>query len=178
MKADKNTDTRKRARSEVAKLFGSKKKKAEKKVAWKHRFVCLAYKDQDKTPTTDFEKDELRRAGLGEKEVVFSSLGLDVDEFKEVLFASFPRLREGGGYQMLKCLPNSRKLDLLSMTVHKSPSYLKERVGNARTYLRPIQKDIELPSDDEDDEEQREEVCLKVNVNILIIIVSIFYLAS
>ena len=69
---------------------------------------------------------------------------------KDVLLSTFPRLREGGGYQMLKCLPNSRKLDVLSMSVYKSPSLLKERVGNARTYVRPIQKDLEILTDEED----------------------------
>lgn len=72
LKADKIGDRKKRAREEVASLFNTKKKKPMKiKAAWKHRFVCLAYKDQDKTPTTDFDKDEFHRAGLGEKEVVF-----------------------------------------------------------------------------------------------------------
>lgn len=149
MKTDKNLDHRKHARSEIKKIFGGPKKK-QKAAVWKHRFVCLAHKDQEKTPTTDFAKDELCRAGLGEKEVVFPSLDMDADGFKEVLFNYFPKLREGGGYQMLKCLPNSRKLDVLSMSVYRSPSSLKERVGNARTYLRPIQRDLELESDDEE----------------------------
>lgn len=71
---------------------------------------------------------------------------MDAAAFKEVLLDW-----EGGGYQMLKCLPNSRKLDVLSMSVHKSPSFLKERVGNTRAYLRPIQKDLELLTDDEEE---------------------------
>ena len=48
---------------------------------WKHRFVCLAYCDQNKIPTTDMEKNDLLQAGLGEKEVEFASLDLDADEF-------------------------------------------------------------------------------------------------
>ena len=95
-----------------------------------------AYKDQAKTPTTEFEKEQLRKSGLGEKEIVFTSLDIDSGAFKEILLDSFPKLRDGGGFQMLKCLPNSRKLDLQQF--YSSPGSLKERVGNARTYLRPI----------------------------------------
>ena len=62
------------------------------KCAWKHRFVCLAYCDQYKVPTTDVEKDDLLRAGLGEKEVEFESLELDADEFKSVLYDVYPQL--------------------------------------------------------------------------------------
>ena len=32
-----------------------------------HRFVCLACQDQYKNPTTDTDKDDLLKAGLGEK---------------------------------------------------------------------------------------------------------------
>ena len=45
--------------------------KTRSKVAvWKHRFVCLAYRDQVKIPTTDTDKDDLK-AGLGEKVIEF-----------------------------------------------------------------------------------------------------------
>ena len=49
-------------------------------------------------------------------------------------------------------LPNSRHLEVLSMSVHKSPLALKQRVGISRTYIRPLQKDLDLTqlSDDED----------------------------
>ena len=43
---------------------------------WKHRFVCLAYRDQVKIPTTDTDKDELLKAGLGEKVVEFDDLDM------------------------------------------------------------------------------------------------------
>ena len=42
-------------------------------------------------PTSDVEKDDLFRAGLGEKEVVFESLDLDTDEFKKVLYEAYPQ---------------------------------------------------------------------------------------
>lgn len=36
---------------------------------------------------------------------------------------------------------------MLSVAVHTSPSLLKQRVGNSRTYIRPIQKDLDFVKD-------------------------------
>ena len=49
-------------------------------------------------------------------------------------------------------LPNSRNLEVLSTAVHKSPLALKQRVGVSKTYIRPVQRDLDLTplSDDED----------------------------
>ena len=69
---------------------------------------------------------------------------MDAAAFKELLLESFPKLKDGGGYQLLKGLPNSRNLEILSLVVHTSPGLLKQRVGNSRTYIRPIQKDLDL----------------------------------
>lgn len=148
MVADRAVD-RKSARKEVCNLFQSKKKKmgttkSVSKPVWRHKFVCLAYKDQSKIPACDAEKEELYQAGLGEKEIHFQSLDLSPEEFREVLYEQFPPLREGGGYQLLKCLPNSRIMEVLSPNVHSSPALLKQRVGAARTYIRPLQKDLDL----------------------------------
>lgn len=120
-----------------------------RKVAWKHTFVCLAMRNQEKVPTCDAEKDELFEAGLWEKEVCFNSLELDAEGFREVILENFPKLREGGGYQLCKCLPNSRRLEPLSVLAHSSPLMLKQRVGTARTYIRPLQRDLDLLPDTE-----------------------------
>ena len=75
--------------------------KLSKPVVWKHKFYCLAYTGQDHVPTTDTDKEELFKAGLGEKDIEFESLDITQEEFKEYIFASFPRLREGGGFRLL-----------------------------------------------------------------------------
>ena len=92
---------KRKLKSEIGKLFPQCKK--AKKFAWKHRFVCLAYCDQHKIPTTDVEKDDLLEAGLGEKVVEFPSLDATAEEFREVLYDVFPKLKEGGGYQLCRC---------------------------------------------------------------------------
>ena len=112
--------------------------------AWKHRFVSLAYCGQQRIPTTDFEKDELFVAGLGEKEVEFDQLDLDANGFRDVLLRAFPKLQDAGGFQLCKCPPNSRALEPLSTLACSSPSLLKQRVGQARTYIVPLQRDLDL----------------------------------
>lgn len=148
MRADQVIRNKRKLKSEMSTLFPHKKK-LKHAVSWKHKFYCLAYTGQDRIPTTDTDKEELFQAGLGEKEIEFESLDITQEEFKEHIFGSFPRLREGGGFRLLKCLPNSRTLEVLSMAVHVSPSLLKQRVGKSRTYIRPIQKDLDLTPLDE-----------------------------
>ena len=141
LKGMKRGDKRRRLKDEVANVFTSKK---ISKCAWKHRFVCLGYYGQPKIPTTDTDKDELLKAGLGEKMIEFPSLNASGEEFRDVLYSVFPKLKEGGGFELCRCIANSRKLEVLSGVAHSSPHRLKERVGNARTYIRPLQRDLDL----------------------------------
>ncbi len=101
MKADKLV-ARKRVKKEMSQLFRSKKQRLEKRIVWRHKFVCLAYKDQARIPTTDADKEELYQAGLGEKKIAFEELEMSQSGFKELLLMHFPRLEEGGGFQLLK----------------------------------------------------------------------------
>lgn len=121
---------RKRKAKEVSSLFKKKSNKGggSGKCVWKHRFVCLAYCDQYKIPTTDVEKEDLLQAGLGEKEVEFVSLDLDADEFRKVLYRAYPQLENAGGFQFFKCVQNSQRLEPLSSVTLSSPALLKSRV--------------------------------------------------
>ena len=47
-------------------------------------------------------------------------------------------------------IANTRNLETLSLYVHKSPRHLKERAGK-RTYIRPLQKDLDLTPLEEDE---------------------------
>lgn len=64
----------------------------------------------------------------------------------EAYCTEFPKLKHGGGFELCRCLPNSRQLDVLTAITHSSPSILKDRVGNSRTYLRPLQQDLDMDS--------------------------------
>ena len=115
-----------------------------KGAGWKHRFVCLAYRDQSKIPTTDTEKDDLLKAGLGEQIIEFDDLDMDANAFREVLLEAYPQLKDAGCFVFFKCAANSRALEPLSQVVLSSPRMLKDRVGTARTYIRPVQRDMDL----------------------------------
>ena len=106
------------------------------KVAWKHKFYCLASAEATQVPLKEYYKDALFKAGLGEKEIEFNNLDASPEEFREVInLNAYPKLRDGGGYQFLKCPSNSRNLECLSSLTMSSPSKLKMRVGNSRTYI-------------------------------------------
>jgi hypothetical protein len=148
------------AKEEVMGLF-NKKSKGGSNHYWKHRFVCLSSVQQERIPTTDQEKEILYRAGLGEKEIELN-LSMNGIQFRDVLYDVFPLLQEGGGYQFLKCTPNSRTLELLSMSTLSSPEVLKSRIGAARTYIRPIQCDIDTtPVKEYSEANELKEVCRK-----------------
>jgi len=71
-------------------------------------------------------------------------LGLQAEEIREVLFVAFPKLRDAGGFILCKCQVNSRSLVPLSQFAWSSLKAFKEKVGSARTYIRPLQKDLDL----------------------------------
>jgi hypothetical protein len=142
-------DKRKKCREEVASLFGKSKGGSCKKQMktsvnyWKHKFVCLPYTDQTTIIISDHEKDVLLKAGLGEKEVEFCDINIGAEEFKNLLYEAFPGLEHGGGFQLLRCTPNSRILEVLSPSTLSSPMALKSRVRNSRTYIRPLQRNLD-----------------------------------
>ena len=145
-KAERSRGGKRKAKEEVNQLFNytSASASERKKLQWKHKFLYLAYRDQTRIPTTDVEKDYLLQAGLGEKQISFYQMNLNAEQFRDVLFEHFQQLRHAGGFQLCKCLPNSRKLEVLSKFAHSSPECLQQRVGNARTYIRPLHKDLDL----------------------------------
>lgn len=94
---------KKRVRQEMSGIFHTKRPKSSSKVCvWKHKFCCLAFKDQYRSPTTEASKEELYRAGLGDKEITFDDLSMSQKEFHELILEHFPRLRDGGGFRFLK----------------------------------------------------------------------------
>ena len=127
----KGNRSKRKAKEEVRSLFNKgKKPKSASKCSWKHKFVCPAYHDQTRIPTTDTEKDDLLQAGLGEKEIVFDDIEISAEDFRDIMYDKYPSLREGGGYNFFKCMPNSRSLEKLSVITLSSPSMLRSRVGN------------------------------------------------
>ena len=144
MIAERRRDQKQTIRKEVSSHFLGKRTsrhplslgKRPKRPAWKHRFVCLGYYGQDQVPTTDADKDELFEAGLGEKEVEFERLDLDVTQFHDVIYKAFPNLQEGGGFPFCKCLPKFQSLKPLSKR-RDSYTYIPEIFVAKNTTLQP-----------------------------------------
>lgn len=118
--------------------------KKRKKTTYTHRFVCLNQCDQESIPTTDKEKDSLLEAGLGERKITIEDIDMNGEEFRGLLFQEFPKLKDGGGFSFNKCRNNTRLLEPLSSLCLSSPRILRDRVGNARTYILPLQRDLDL----------------------------------
>ena len=88
------------------------------------------------------EKDELKEAGLGEQRVN-TGLRASAGQLHEKLLSVFPKLDGAGGYELLRCLPNSRSLAKLQTPQGgHTPESLKRDVGQARIYIRPLQRDL------------------------------------
>lgn len=131
----------------------SKNRKTPQARTWTVQFVCLADRYQCKIPSA-VEKQTLHKAGLGVKKI---KLQLDDDErtVHQRLISSdkddagdakgFPHLREGGGFEMLHCLPNCR--DLTPLKCSWAARELRCNLGGqSKIYLRPIQRDLSTKS--------------------------------
>ena len=66
--------------------------------------------------TKDVDKGNLLEPGLAEKEIELHGMHLDGNEFCDLLYEAYPKLKNGGGFQFFKCAPNSCCLELLSST--------------------------------------------------------------
>jgi len=89
----------------------------------------------------------LEEAGLGEKSVELS-MECNHEEFYQLILSTFPKLKNGGGFELLRCAPNSRELLPIGPRVASTPKLLKRRVGNGRVYVRPLQRDLSLEAED------------------------------
>ena len=112
--------------------------------SWTHKFFCLAETEENKVPSTSIQKNELVLAGLGERKVTVADVDCSPQEFQETLLNEFPKLCNGGGFELLKCTASTRQLELIPFSISNSPNLLKSWIGTARIYLRPIQLNLDL----------------------------------
>ena len=101
--------------------------------SWSHKFVCLHCSTADRVPTTQSEKLTLEEAGLGEKMVTIPDLDCSPATFQSVLVEAYPKLEDGGGFELLRCKPKSRDLILIASRVASTPRYV-------RTYVIAVAK--------------------------------------
>ena len=140
--------------AEFSKVFLGKRRSKQRpcvpekknKTSYTHRFICLNECNQKIVPKKDTEKNLLLEAGLGERKITIPDIDISSEEFRDLLFEEFPKLKEGGGFMFAKCRSNSRVLEPLSSLCLTSPRVLRDRVGSVRTYIFLLQKDLKLSS--------------------------------
>ncbi len=133
--------------SKIRPTWMQQNKKKTKKVKlsmWEHEFVCLADCNKSSPPTT-MERVDLIRAGLGPKKIPFFVDG-EAFDFHDELLLGFPKLAKGGGYELLRTLPsNSREFFVIPPDgAGYTVKYLKPIVNQAKVFVRPMQKDLDL----------------------------------
>lgn len=91
-------------------------------------------------------------SGLGLKRLTLS-LTDDYDDVHYYIMEAFPKLKEAGGYELLRS-SNGRVLEVVPTPPGGySAAYLKDVMQQAKIYIRPIQKSLSI------DVEASETVC-------------------
>ena len=112
--------------------------------------MCLASTSQESLPDGE-ERAALQIAGLGEKRIS-SNAYADAQEIYQDLAFHFPKLCDGGGFELLR-IPEGggKQLDVIaSPESGYTVSYLRAVVHHAKIFIRPMQKDLSLePQKDE-----------------------------
>ena len=66
-------------------------------------------------------------------------------DIHESILAQFPKLKECGGYELLRTVENTKSLCVLASPAEGyTAQFLKKALGQANCYIRPILHDIEL----------------------------------
>ena len=115
-------------------------KKWKPKETWTHQFVCLPDVDCNTVPNRS-EKARLREAGLGDQRVIFTNKKGGHDHVKQTLESAYPKIKEGGGFQILRS--SGRRLEAIDIppTGYTVP-YLKDTLGQAIAYICPLQRGL------------------------------------
>ncbi len=118
-------------------------RKLPKLKVWSHTFVCLEDPARTEIPSGK-ERAQLQLAGLGEKDLSLSLYG-DPDDFHHELMIEYPKLAFGGGYELLRQGNGGRQLEEIpSPRQGYTTEFLKSVVHNAKVYIRPIQKSLDM----------------------------------
>ena len=110
---------------------------------WTRAFVCMASIAQMNPPSAS-QRIELSLNGLGERKIEFPKSGTG-PQVHEAVVATFPQLGEIG-YELMRCAEGRSKslLKILMPSNGFSVDFLKSALGQAKGYIRPLQKDIPL----------------------------------
>ena len=114
-----------------------------KRQQWTHKFLCVPSCSTNTAPRKGSERQLLISAGLWEKLVTFPNMDCPPEEYRDHL-ETFPKLKDAGGFELMRCIPNSNQLECLPPLALCSPRNTQECIGKSKVYIRPIQKDLSL----------------------------------
>ncbi|XP_064387954.1 uncharacterized protein LOC135336110 isoform X1 [Halichondria panicea] len=120
------------------------RKSSTKHKSWTVKLVCLSSTEAKKVPCSVYDRNVLVSAGLGEKKTVIPDIECSAKDFNEIIISSFSKLNGCGGFELLRCVPNTKDLELISPVIAASPKVLKSVIGNGRVFIRPIQKSLDV----------------------------------
>ncbi|XP_026101665.1 uncharacterized protein LOC113073000 isoform X1 [Carassius auratus] len=115
--------------------------------SYTHKFFCMSSRKDDEVPSLSY-KETLTAAGMGERKIVFPDKLCSASDFSAQLVHHYPKLRDGGGYELLHIVGSTRSKVLEVLPCPKngySPMYLlsaEAGLGKATIYIRPLQKDL------------------------------------
>ena len=117
---------------------------------WTHDFYVLSNQKQSLTPNKE-EQHCLMKAGLGRKKLVCPNKNASHSEFCQFLEEKFPKLKDGGGFELLRCGGGGGGQRPL-VVVPPGPAgycipYLKEFFSQAVVYVRPLQANLDTNED-------------------------------
>ena len=138
-----NHGTRKRKGTSA---IGPSKRKTIEFKTWRHTFVCLSDPEDNEAPEAN-ERAKLLLAGLGEKKISLL-IHSSADDIKSQLFDEYPKLKAGGGFELLRMRGHGRDLEVIPIPYRGyTVEYLKAVVLNAKIFICPMQTNLDLPSD-------------------------------
>lgn len=113
---------------------------------WTHDICVLGRCDENVTPGRQ-RMDVLMQAGLGKMKLVFPNKKGSHIEVENFLEEKFPRLRDGGGIEVLRAVGGGGGQRPLHYVPPGREGYtaahLRERFSQAAVYIRPLQSDLD-----------------------------------
>ena len=140
-------DVRKEQNSNFAPYSTKPKGKQKKRQSWSMKLVCLCRQDDDQVPSSASAKEALLQAGLGERSVVLPDIFCTKEEFMQAMIATYPKLKDCGGFEFLRCIPNTKRLEVITPKLAHTPKLLRSIIGTGRVFIRPIQSNLSLEAD-------------------------------
>ena len=105
------------------------------KETWTHTFICLSEKDVFTNPSRQ-ERICLKEAGLSERKIVINDKKGNFAYFQGVLKTQFPKLKAGGGFELLRSSGGRRQLEVVAVPAQGYDiPYLKQILGQAIAYI-------------------------------------------